>query len=82
MQPNTNIKTEPKPASDARETRRLIDAIARDLSSRYGQSGEMNWDGVDRHLSHIVQHARRELRNAQPRDHDIVLPPILVRRAR
>lgn len=56
-----------RPTDRAREsdvTHRLVQAIALELWRLYGRNGTLNWPGVDRHLSHIVNQARNDVRDS------------------
>jgi hypothetical protein len=50
--------------SDALMTRRLVHAIALELWTLYGKDGKLNWVGVERHLSNIVDRARTDVRDS------------------
>jgi hypothetical protein len=54
------------PEREADVTRRLVDAIARDVWKLYGGSGTLNWAGVERHLGRMVRQARCEARASEP----------------
>ncbi len=52
----------PTPKRNPDDTRRLVDAIAREMCSLHGAGGTLNWNAVERHLSHTVRQARTDLR--------------------
>lgn len=43
------------------ETRRLVDAIAREMWVLYGWKGTLNWNGVERHLQELAARTRRQV---------------------
>ncbi len=62
MQLTTQLPTDRAHESDI--THRLVQAIALELWRLYGRNGSLNWPGVERHLSHIVNQARNDVRDS------------------